>query len=476
MQRSSKLIISTTMAALFCSLVFNLLIINASSDRAFAGRISISFDELNLVKDALNLIRSHYVDTAKLEKENLVHGAIEGMISKLEDPYSRLMPPKNYKDMQEDTKGSFGGVGMMLGEKNKRLTVIAPIINTPAFKAGIQAGDFIVKIDDKEVSGLPIEDVVKILRGAPGTKVKVSIYREGAKNLQDFVLVREEIKVPAVKAQMIDKEIAYTYLSSFTQRAAEELESAISGFEEKGMKSLILDLRHNPGGLLEAAVNVGRIFLSNSRIVTVKTRTGEETPYSAYSCRHRKFPLIILVDGGSASASEIVAGAIRDNKRGILLGQKTFGKGSVQTVLPLSDGSAMALTTAYYYTPGGTCIHKVGIEPDIKVEIQKLTEEQSKEFREERSKFLNGAVTGTGPNRPAYMKVSPYDTQLSRAVDILKSSGIFYEKLLNGKANEATKAVPMAAPTAAPNDKRYLSSPVPTAAPPRSDQKPAPIK
>jgi carboxyl-terminal processing protease len=450
-QRSNKLIISTAVVVLFCSFGLNILLINLSSDRAFAGKISISFDELNLVKDALHLIRNHYVDGAKVEKENLLYGAIDGMIAKLDDPYSRFMPPKGYKDMQEETRGSFGGLGMMLGDKNKKITVISPIVDTPAFRAGIQAGDFIVKVDDKDVTAMSVEDIVKILRGVPGTKVKVSIYREGMKHLLDYNLVREEIKVPAVKAQMIDEEIGYATMSSFTQRAAEELDGWIGKFEEKGMKAFILDLRHNPGGLLEAAVNVGRLFLTGTRIVTIKARTGEETPYSAYTAKFRKFPLIVLIDNGSASASEIVAGAVKDTKRGILLGQKSFGKGSVQTVMQLSDGSARAITTAYYYTPGGTCIHKVGIEPDIKVELPKLDEAQAKEFREERSKFMNESVSGTtDPKKPNFMKVSKYDTQLSRAVDILKSSVVFYDKLLQKQGDSAASGPAPSPEPAAP--------------------------
>jgi carboxyl-terminal processing protease len=446
--RTHKLVISTAAIVMVCSFALNLFLVNLASDKAYAGKILISFDELNLVKDALSLIRNHYVDGAKVEKENLLHGAIEGMITKLEDPYSRFMPPKNYKDMQEETRGSFGGLGMMLGEKNKRLTVISPIVNTPAFRAGILAGDYIVKVDDKDVSGMSVEDVVKILRGVPGTKVKVSIYREGMKHLLDYNLVREEIKVPSVKAQMIDAEIGYAVMSSFTQRAAEELDEAINRFEERGMKAFILDLRHNPGGLLEAAVNVGRLFLTGTRIVTIKARTGEETPYSAYTAKYRKFPLVVLIDNGSASASEIVAGAVKDTKRGILLGQKSFGKGSVQTVMQLSDGSAMAITTAYYYTPGGTCIHKVGIEPDIKVELPKLDEAQSKEFRDDRSKFMNDSVSGANdPKKPNYMKVSKHDTQLSRAVDILKSSVVFYDKLLQKQGStDAAASTPAASP------------------------------
>lgn len=446
MARSQKLVVSTAVVVLFCSFLLNLFMLNLTSEKAYAGKILISFDELNLVKEALALIRNHYVDGAKVEKENLLYGAIDGMIAKLEDPYSRFMPPKNYKDMQEDTRGSFGGLGMMLGEKNKRLSVISPIVDTPAYRAGIQSGDYIVKVDDKDVTGMSVEDVVKILRGVPGTKVKVSIFREGMKHLLDYNLVREEIKVPAVKAQMIDEEIGYAALSSFTQRAADEIDAALEKFEKRGMKAFILDLRHNPGGLLEAAVNVGRLFLTGTRIVTIKARTGEETPYSAYTAKYRRFPLIVLIDGGSASASEIVAGAVKDTKRGILLGQKSFGKGSVQTVMTLPDNSAMALTTAYYYTPGGTCIHKVGIEPDIKVDLPHLDENEQKEFREERSKFMNDSISGASDaSKPQYMKISKYDTQLLRAVDILKSSVIFYDKLLlpKGAAAAATPASTM---------------------------------
>jgi carboxyl-terminal processing protease len=439
-KRQDKLIVSTTVVVLFVSFTLNLLLINLASDRAFAGKLPLSFDELQLVKEAMILIRGHYVDAQKVDKDKLLHGAIEGMIGKLEDPYSRFMPPKIYKDMKEDTRGSFGGLGMQLGEKNKRLTVISPIVNTPAYRAGILAGDYIVKVDDKDVTGMSVDDVVKILRGVPGTRVKVTIYREGHRGLKEFPLVREEIHVLAVRAQMIDGEIGYALMTSFTQQAHEELEKSLSQFLERGMKAFILDLRHNPGGLLEAAVNVSRLFLSNCRIVTIKSRSGDETPYQAYGATFPgRFPLVILVDSGSASASEIVAGAVRDNKRGILLGQKTFGKGSVQTVLELADKSALALTTAYYYTPGGTCIHKLGVEPDIKVDLPKLDEQQAKEFRELRSKFMTDTLSGLDAKTPAFMKISTHDTQLARAVDILKSSVVFYDKLLERKPSASAR-------------------------------------
>lgn len=427
MKRSRKLMISTAMAVMFCSFLLNLFMLNYFSGPAFGGRVAISFDELNLVKDALNLVRTHYVEEKVIKDNNLIYGAIEGIISKLGDPYSRFMPPVNYQDMQEDTRGSFGGLGMVLGMKNDRLSVISPIVNTPAYRANVQAGDVIVKVDDKDVTAMSLSDVVKILRGEPGSKVKVTMFREGQKNLLNFDLIREEIKVPSVRSAMIDEEIGYAYLSQFTALSAEELDEAVTRFEKRGMKGFILDLRHNPGGLLEAAVNVGRIFLSNSRIVTVKSRTGEETPYSAYQGRHGNFPLVVLIDDGSASASEIVSGAVKDNKRGILLGVKSFGKGSVQTVMKLADQSAMALTTAYYYTPSGVNIHKVGIEPDINVPLGPLNDEQMKELRDNRSEFMNDMV-GTGENQ--FMKLSPHDRQLQRAIDILKGWSVFAEKLL----------------------------------------------
>jgi len=435
LRRTKKLMISTAVVVMFCSIILNLVLLNYFSDPAYAGRVSISFDELNLVKDVLNLVRNHYVEGKVVQDKNLVHGAIEGIIAKLDDPYSRFMPPKNYQDMQEDTRGSFGGLGMVLGMKNHRLTIISPIVNTPAYRAGIQAGDVIVKVDDKDVTEMALEDVVKILRGAPDSKVKVSIYREGRKRLLPFDLVREEIKVPSIRAAMIDNDIGYAYLSSFTARSAQELEQAVTEFEKRGMKGFILDLRHNPGGLLEAAVNVGRTFLSNSRIVTVKSRTGDEVPYSAYANRHGNFPLIVLIDNGSASASEIVSGAVKDNKRGILVGVKSFGKGSVQTVMRLADQSAMALTTAYYYTPSGICIHKVGVDPDIEVPLGPLSDDELKELRDTRTKFMNDSIGGKDDE---FMEVSKHDRQLKRAIDILKGWSVFSKQILGKEGAEAT--------------------------------------
>ena len=444
----------------------------AANRNATAATTNLTyFKSLDLIRKVLELIKSDYVEE-NIDEQKLIYGAIEGMLKKLDDPYTRFMEPKNFADMQTETQGEFGGLGIVISIKDRMLTVISPIDDTPAARAGIMAGDMIIKIDGKDVIDIALHDAVNLLRGPVGTKVTVTIMREGSKDTKDYELERQIIKVPSIKYWTIGHDIGYIRLTQFIQTSSEDLEKALINLEKNGVKSIILDLRNNPGGLLTAAVEVGRKFIAKGDIVSIKGRDGEKNTYSSFYKYHPTLPLIVLINEGSASASEIVAGAIKDNKRGLLLGKKSFGKGSVQTVISLNDGSAMALTTALYYTPSGVNIHKTGIKPDIEVDLPKFDESKTDEIKkkiEDDQKYLqllsnashqdktatdtytaelaSGSILINYVNRNAsethklsgfveppdslahgkleeYV-INPYDTQLQRAIDIMKSTNIF---------------------------------------------------
>ena len=434
MNRTVKLVVTTAMAFFLSSMALNFFLLIYGINQAQAAPLrSRIIGEFGLLREAFAVVRKHFVDEDKVEVRELIYGAIEGIIRALDDPYSRLMRPKKFKDMQTNTKGSFGGLGIIIGERDKRITIISPIKGSPAFKVGVHAGDVIVKVDGKSIEGQTLHDVVEKLRGLIGTKVTITVFREGEKKLLDFTIERAEIQLPSVKFYLSPEGVGYISISSFIQTTGDTIDDLVGKMEKKGLKALILDVRGNPGGLLNAAVKVARVFLGRKKIVTVKSRTGDAITYSSFRETHRRVPLVILIDRGSASASEILAGAIKDNNRGILLGGKTFGKGSVQTVLGLSDGSAMAITTAYYYTPSGVCIHKKGIEPHVTVRQEKLSTEQVIAFRkalqEAYDETMKDGAIESGSAQPLPQKefdtMAKYDTQLQRATDILKTADIF---------------------------------------------------
>ena len=438
MNRTVKLVITTAMAFFLSSMALNFFLLIYGINQAQAAPLrSRIFGEFVLLREAFAAVRENFVDEDKVAVKELMYGAIEGIIRALDDPYSRLMRPKKFKDMKTSTKGSFGGLGIIIGERDNRITIISPIKGSPAFKEGVHAGDVIVKVDGKSIKGKSLHDVVEKLRGVIDTKVTITVFREGERQLLDFTITRAEIQLPSVKYYLSSDGIGYISISSFIQTTGDTIDALVGQMEEKGLKALILDVRGNPGGLLQAAVKVARVFLGRKKIVTVKSRKGDSITYSSFRENHRRVPLTVLIDKGSASASEILAGAIKDNKRGILLGEKSFGKGSVQTVLPLSDGSAMAITTAHYYTPSGVCIHKKGIEPNVPVKQQKLTREQVREFRSALQEAYNesmkeGAIeSGSAQGLPEqeFETMLRFDTQLQRAADILRTAEIFAHTL-----------------------------------------------
>lgn len=331
------------------------------------GHATETYEELKTFSEVLNQVQRHYVDETKTKE--LVQGAIRGMLSTL-DPHSAYMTPEMYKEMQVETKGEFGGVGIQIGVKENRLAVIAPIEGTPAQRAGIKAGDFIVKVNDETTKDLTLMDAVQKMRGPKGTKVNLTIQREGTPDPLQFTLMRDTIKIESVKSKIIDN-LGYVRLTQFQEATGRDLAKAIKQFREQKVQGAILDLRNNPGGLLTAAVDVSEQFLPNGKLVVfTKNREGKKDEWLAKSKDQMdELPIIILVNEGSASASEIVAGALQDWGRAVIVGTTSFGKGSVQTILPLGDGSGLRLTTAKYYTPKGRSIQSTGITPDIVVKL-----------------------------------------------------------------------------------------------------------
>lgn len=327
------------------------------------------YAELELFADAVSLIRSDYVD--EVDSKKLIYGAMKGMLSNLDD-YSSFLEPDEFDEIKSETKGEFGGIGIEIALKDGILTVVTPLAGTPAEAAGIKPGDRIVKIDGKVTKSMTLNEAVKQMRGRSGTKVELTIWREKDQKILDVTITRAIIKIRSIrKAELVDEKIGYIELAEFPEKGARELDETLKKLESQGMDSLILDLRYNPGGLLDGAVDVAERFLAKDKmIVSIKSRLPEQNAVFKSSGKYtrRDYPLIVLVNDGSASASEIVAGAVKDNKRGIVLGTKTYGKASVQTVIPLKDGSALRLTTASYLTPSGNPIKNQGIVPDVVVE------------------------------------------------------------------------------------------------------------
>lgn len=330
------------------------------------------YEYLKTFSDVIDLVKKNYVEETK--DKDLVYSAIKGILESL-DPHSSFLPPDMYKDMQSETKGEFGGIGIEITIKDGFPTVITPIEDTPAYKAGLKSGDHIIRIDGKPTKNMGLMDVVKMIRGTKGKPVNLTIAREGTPGVKEYNIIRDIIVVKSVKFRMLEDNYGYVRIVQFQERTSRDLNNALKELEkankEKPLKGLILDLRNDPGGLLEQAVEVSDKFLKDDVIVSIEGRQKEENKMKFYAkSRQDDYlgPLVVLVNEGSASASEIVAGALQDYKRAIVVGTKTFGKGSVQTIFPLGDGSAVRLTTAKYFTPKGRSIQAEGITPDIVVD------------------------------------------------------------------------------------------------------------
>ncbi len=335
----------------------------------------VPFEELRTFTEIFQKIKSDYVE--EVDDKTLLEHAISGMLNGL-DPHSGYLTPEVYQEIQIGTTGEFGGLGIEVGMENGFVKVIAPIDDTPAQRAGIQAGDLIVRLDDTPVKGMTLTDAVKIMRGKPGTNIKLLIVRESEDKPITVTIVRDIIQVKSVKSRTLEPGYGYVRISHFQAHTREDLRKAIRRLKKKskqGIKGLVLDLRNNPGGILNAAVAVSDAFLTRGLIVYTEGRVDD----ASFKFRARRddwlngAPMVVLVNGGSASASEIVAGALQDHKRAVIMGSKTFGKGSVQTILPMNGGAALKLTTARYYTPSGRSIQAQGIQPDIVLKKLEMT-------------------------------------------------------------------------------------------------------
>ena len=386
--------------------------------------------ETQVLEDALTIVRERYVKERHpdMHTDDLIYSAIDGMIGSL-DPHSAFMTPEQYNAIQVDTKGEFGGIGIQTAIREKVLTVIASLEDTPAFMAGIKAGDRIVKVNEEATRNMSLQDGVDRMRGTPSTEVKLSILRDGWKEEKDFTLTREIIKIRTVKSRMLTDSIGYIKINQFQQHTASDFSASLSNLTDENMKSLIIDLRDNPGGLLRSAVKVASQFIPSGKLVVyTKNRKGRKKEYqSAENMPYSAVPIVVLVNEGSASASEVVAGALKDWNRATIMGTLTFGKGSVQTIMPLKDGSALKLTTARYYTPQGISIQTTGILPDIVVKHAIRDGQQVRPAIREKDlegHLSNGQHTGEVSASEEIVFIATddqEDQQLSQAIDLLKN-------------------------------------------------------
>jgi carboxyl-terminal processing protease len=335
----------------------------------------LPLDQLRNFSDIFSRIKSDYVED--VEDEVLLEHAIRGMLSGL-DPHSTYLSPDEYNELRIGTSGEFGGLGIQVGMEDGFVKVISPIDDTPAYKAGLQAGDLIIRLDEKTVKGMTLNDAVKVMRGKPGTDIELTVVREGEDKPLSFVVTRDIIKVKSVKNRMLDPGYGYIRISNFQSRTAPQLLDAINELKEEnkdGLKGLVLDLRNNPGGVLNAAAEVSDLFIDKGKLVYTEGRI--DNSHYEYNAKPGDIldgaPVVVLINGGSASASEIVAGALQDHKRAVVMGSKSFGKGSVQTIQELRSGGAVKITTARYFTPLGRSIQGAGITPDIILDKYKVT-------------------------------------------------------------------------------------------------------
>jgi len=381
------------------------------------------YEEMQILARAIQLIRQDYVDDTKVGYKDLTYSALRGMLADL-DPHSQFMEPSDFKNMQEDTKSEFGGLGIVVSQKNGILTIINPMEDSPGFEAGLLPGDQILKINGQSTEKLTISETVDKLRGEVGEKITLTINRPSTKELKDYELTRAVIKVPSVKdAQILparrtdDPRIGYVRITQFNEPTASELSKALDKLEKQGMDALVLDLRYNPGGLLGSAVDVcGEFLPPETRVVSTEGRTpSREYRTAVRTGSPRKYPLVVLVNYASASGSEIVAGALKDLHRALLVGETTFGKGSVQSVISLPDGSAVRLTTAKYFTPAKNVIHEHGVSPHIRAT---LTSDQEAALL--RSRRLREDATKSGTIHR--------DAQLERAIDALQGAFLYGKK------------------------------------------------
>ena len=391
------------------------------------GHASESYEELKVFAEVLTQVKKHYVEA--VQTNDLVHGAVRGMLKTL-DPHSAYMTPEMYKEMRVETKGEFEGLGIQIGIRDQHVIVIAPIEGTPAHAVGIQTGDVILKVDETPTKDLTLMEAVQRMRGPKGTSVTLTVEREGVPETLNFTVIRDTIKIQSVRSRLLDDRIGYVRISQFQESTPQDLDRELVKLQDEDAQGLILDLRNNPGGLLSSAVGVSEQFLQpDTLVVSVKGRDGRKDEYRASPPRDpQESPMIVLVNQGSASASEIVAAAMQDWGKAVIVGKTTFGKGSVQTILPLSDGSGLRLTTAKYYTPSGESIHSVGVKPDIVVEQKPITlDEEKQEAPSTKEDARSSSEEGNASDKQEDLEAElmKKDVQLQKAIELLKTWKVF---------------------------------------------------
>ncbi len=437
-----NIFISKRAIILFASLTV-LILLGPYGDSRVSAIDQNTYKSLKTFSEVLDMVEKNYVEP--VDGDKLMQGAINGMIKSL-DPHSVFMTAEMYKELEVETRGGFGGLGIEITILKDVLTVVSPIEDTPAYNAGIKAGDQIIKIDDKPTKDITITDAVKKLRGPRDTKVTITIMREGMAKPKDFVITRSIIKIRAVKTKIYDNQIGYIRISTFQERVVDDVKKALRETAAKAnpLTGLVIDLRNNPGGLLNQSVDVSDLFLKSGVIVSTRGRSqGMESKAVAKNDGDEPTcPIVVLVNEGTASAAEIVSGALQDNGRAVILGTQTFGKGSVQTVIPMEGGAALKLTTAKYYTPKGRSIQAEGITPDIVVKLIRPAEEKNgteEQLVRMRERDLQGHIKSTKEleSKPEDLKEESkkdpkedpkkdsdplaQDNQLKNAIDILKS-------------------------------------------------------
>jgi carboxyl-terminal processing protease len=456
-QTKTRWIVFLGMATLLVFMgLYRYSMVSAALDRSI-------YRNLKAFNEVLDIVEKNYVEP--VDSKTLLQGAINGMIKNL-DPHSSYMTPEMYKELESETRGSFGGIGIEITIHKDILTVVSPIEDTPAFQAGVKAGDKIIMIEGKSTKDITIMEAVNRLRGPKDTKVTISILRGSENKLRDFVITRAIIKIVSVKHKLLDDQIGYVRIASFQDKTADDLKKAIQEMttKNKPLKGIVLDLRNNPGGLLNQSIEVSDVFLKSGVIVSTKGRTkGMESKVSARDTGDEfTAPIVVMVNEGTASAAEIVSGALQDNGRALVMGTQTFGKGSVQTVIPLEDGAALKLTTARYYTPKGRSIQAEGIAPDIVVKYLRPGDEaDDADYEPIREKDLKGHIKSVKemekksgePSKDIDLKLPQRimkdngnrkdlpvkrilgdvntDNQLKAAVDMLKSWDIFKKNVKN---------------------------------------------
>jgi carboxyl-terminal processing protease len=418
-------------------LIFNLVVgVKVLTTRAAADSDDAGYENLTVFTRALQLIRQDYVDANKIGYRDLTYSALRGMLVSL-DPHSQFMEPTDFREMQNETRSEFGGLGIVVSTKDGVLTVVSPMEDSPGFRAGISPGDQILRINGTTTEKMSLQDAINLLRGDPGQKVTLTIFRPSSKETRDYALQREIIKVASIKdAKILDQsltgnfKIGYVRITQFNEPTAQELEQKLNELQAQGMQALVVDLRYNPGGLLTSAVDVSGLFLPPRTMVVYTEGRDASQRREYYTSKNEKpranFPMVLLVNSGSASGSEILAGALKDLNRAILVGDATFGKGSVQSVIQLPDGSALRLTTAKYYTPSKQVIHEKGVTPNIKAS---LTADQ------ERALLLRHRDGLLSPDEQKFVN-DQKDPQMDRAVDALKGAMIYNQ---NDKQSQATQ-------------------------------------